>query len=146
MGPYNYHNTDIRGFGYYTNNPPAGAFRGFGVCQSQFALESLLNVLAKKAGISPWEIRYRNAIEPGLELPNGQIADVSTALKETLVAVKPYFDDAPEDRVGIACAMKNAGVGVGLPDKGRAELRIKDGLVWVFCSGNGSAYNKDLDR
>ena len=136
VGPYNYHNTDIRGFGYYTNNPPAGAFRGFGVCQSQFALESLLNVLAKKVGISPWEIRYRNAIEPGLELPNGQIADVSTALKETLVAVKPYFDDAPEDRVGIACAMKNAGVGVGLPDKGRAELRIKDGLVWVFTAAS----------
>ena len=136
VGPYNYHNTDIRGFGYYTNNPPAGAFRGFGVCQSQFALESLLNVLAKKVGISPWEIRYRNAIEPGLELPNGQIADVSTALKETLVAVKPYFDDAPEDRVGISCAMKNAGVGVGLPDKGRARLEVKNGLVWVFTAAS----------
>jgi len=136
VGPYNYHNTDIRGHGYYTNNPPAGAFRGFGVCQSQFALESLLNVLAEKVGISPWEIRYRNAIEPGLELPNGQIADVSTALKETLVAVKPYFDDAPEDRVGIACAMKNAGVGVGLPDKGRAVLEIKDGLVWIYTAAS----------
>lgn len=136
VGPYNYHNTDIRGHGYYTNNPPAGAFRGFGVCQSQFALESLLNVLAKKVGISPWEIRYRNAIEPGLELPNGQIADVSTALKETLVAVKPYFDDAPEDRVGIACAMKNAGVGVGLPDKGRALLKVEDGLVWIYTAAS----------
>ena len=136
VGPYNYHNTDIRGHGYYTNNPPAGAFRGFGVCQSQFALESLLNVLAKKAGISPWEIRYRNAIEPGLELPNGQIADVSTALKETLVAVKPYFDDAPPDRVGIACAMKNAGVGVGLPDKGRAVIEIKDGLAWIYTAAS----------
>ncbi len=136
VGPYNYHNTDIRGHGYYTNNPPAGAFRGFGVCQSQFALESLLNVLARKVGISPWEIRYRNAIEPGLELPNGQIADVSTALKETLVAVKPYFDDAPEDRVGIACAMKNAGVGVGLPDKGRALLKVEDGLVWIYTAAS----------
>lgn len=136
VGPYNYHNTDIRGHGYYTNNPPAGAFRGFGVCQSQFALESLLNVLAEKVGISPWEIRYRNAIEPGLELPNGQIADVSTALKETLVAVKPYFDDGPPDRVGIACAMKNAGVGVGLPDKGRAVLEIKDGLVWIYTAAS----------
>ena len=136
VGPYNYHNTDIRGFGYYTNNPPAGAFRGFGVCQSQFAFESLLNVLAKKVGISPWEIRYINAIEPGLELPNGQIADVSTALKETLVAVKPYFDDAPEDRVGIACAMKNAGVGVGLPDKGRARLDVKDGTVWIYAAAS----------
>lgn len=131
VGPYNYHNTDIRGFGYYTNNPPAGAFRGFGVCQSQFALESILNVLAEKVGISTWEMRYRNAIAPGDELPNGQMADVSTALRETLEAVKPYYDAAPKDRVGIACAMKNAGVGVGLPDKGRATLLIKDGLVVI---------------
>ncbi|MBQ0018176.1 MAG: selenium-dependent xanthine dehydrogenase [Clostridiales bacterium] len=136
VGPYNYHNTDIRGYGYYTNNPPAGAFRGFGVCQSQFALESLLNILAEKVGISPWEIRYRNAIEPGMELPNGQIADVSTALKETLEAVKPYFDNAPSDRVGIACAMKNAGVGVGLPDKGRAKLVVEDGVVYIYTAAS----------
>ena len=71
VGPYCYQNTDIRGFGYYTNNPPAGAFRGFGVCQSEFALESNINLLAEKVGISPWEIRYRNAIEPGKVLPNG---------------------------------------------------------------------------
>ncbi len=136
VGPYNYHNTDIRGYGYYTNNPPAGAFRGFGVCQSQFALESLLNVLAEKVGISPWEIRYRNAVEPGLELPNGQIADISTALKETLMAVKPYFDEAPKGRAGIACAMKNAGVGVGLPDKGRARITVENGLVHVYAAAS----------
>ena len=69
VGPYCYQNTDIRGYGYYTNNPPAGAFRGFGVCQSEFALESNINLLAEKVGISPWEIRYRNAIEPGKVLP-----------------------------------------------------------------------------
>ncbi len=136
VGPYHYHNTDIRGYGYYTNNPPAGAFRGFGVCQSQFALESLINVLAEKVGISPWEIRYRNAVEPGLELPNGQLADVSTALKETLLAVKPYFDEAPKDSVGIACAMKNAGVGVGLPDKGRAKLKVEGGVVYIYTAAS----------
>ena len=136
VGPYNYHNTDIRGYGYYTNNPPAGAFRGFGVCQSEFALESLLNVLARKVGISPWEIRYRNAVEPGLVLPNGQIADISTALKETLEAVKPYYDSAPADRVGIACAMKNAGVGVGLPDKGRAVIAVEHGLVNIYVAAS----------
>lgn len=53
VGPYCYQNTDIRGFGYYTNNPPAGAFRGFGVCQSEFALESIINLLAEQVGISP---------------------------------------------------------------------------------------------
>ena len=46
-----------------------GAFRGFGVCQSEFALESNINLLAEMVGISPWEIRYRNAIEPGKVLP-----------------------------------------------------------------------------
>ena len=136
VGPYVYQNTDIRGYGYYTNNPPAGAFRGFGVCQSQFAFESLLNVLAKKVGISPWEIRFRNAVEPGKELPNGQIADVSTALKETMMAVKPYFDAAPKDSVGVACAMKNAGVGVGLPDKGRARLVVDDGVVYIYIAAS----------
>ena len=72
VGPYCYQNTDIRGYGYYTNNPPAGAFRGFGVCQSEFALESNINLLAEKVGISPWEIRYRNAIEPGRCCPTAR--------------------------------------------------------------------------
>lgn len=135
VGPYCYQNTDIRGYGYYTNNPPAGAFRGFGVCQSEFALESNINLLAEKVGISPWEIRYRNAIEPGKVLPNGQIADCSTALKETLLAVKDVYESNP-GRAGIACAMKNAGVGVGLPDKGRAKLAVHNGLVELYCAAS----------
>ena len=135
VGPYCYQNTDIRGFGYYTNNPPAGAFRGFGVCQSEFALESNINLLAEMVGISPWEIRYRNAIEPGKTLPNGQIADCSTALKETLEAVKEVYESNP-GRAGIACAMKNAGVGVGLPDKGRAKLAVKGGIVEIYCAAS----------
>lgn len=135
VGPYCYQNHDIRGYGYYTNNPPAGAFRGFGVCQSEFALESMIDLLAEKVGISPWEIRYRNAIEPEKVLPNGQIADCSTALKETLEAVKPYYDKYYPN-VGIACAMKNAGVGVGLPDTGRARLKINDGKVEIYCGAS----------
>ena len=135
VGPYCYQNTDIRGYGYYTNNPPAGAFRGFGVCQSEFALESNINLLAEKVGISPWEIRYRNAIEPGKVLPNGQIADCSTALKETLLAVKEAYEAHP-GRAGIACAMKNTGVGVGLPDKGRCKLIVKDGVVELYSAAS----------
>ena len=135
VGPYCYQNHDIRGFGYYTNNPPAGAFRGFGVCQSEFALESIIDLLAEKVGISPWEIRYRNAIEPGKVLPNGQIADCSTALKETLEAVKDAYE-ANYPNVGLACAMKNAGVGVGLPDKGRAKLVVNDGVIEIYCGAS----------
>ena len=135
VGPYCYQNTNIRGYGYYTNNPPAGAYRGFGVCQSEFALESNINLLAEMVGISPWEIRYRNAIEPGKVLPNGQIADCSTALKETLEAVKDVYEQNAE-RAGIACAMKNAGVGVGLPDKGRAKLVVNDEVVEIYSAGS----------
>ena len=133
VGPYKYQNTDIRGYGYYTNNPPAGAFRGFGVCQSEFALESLIDVLAEEAGLDPWEIRYKNAIEPGEVLPNGQIADCSTALKETLEAVKDVYYANP-GHAGIACSMKNAGVGVGLPDAGRCNIRVEDGRAVIYAA------------
>ena len=135
VGPYCYQNTEIRGFGWYTNNPPAGAFRGFGVCQSEFALESNINLLAEKVGISPWEIRFRNAIEPGRALPNGQIADRSTALKETLLAVKDVYEQNA-DHAGIACAMKNSGVGVGLPDKGRCKLAVRNGVVELYSAAS----------
>ena len=135
VGPYCYQNTDIRGYGYYTNNPPAGAFRGFGVSQSEFALEMVINALAEKASLSPWEIRWRNAIEPGRVLPNGQIADRSTALKETLLAVKEAYEQHP-GHAGVACAMKNSGVGVGLPDKGRARIVIENGSCVIYSAAS----------
>ena len=138
-GPYNFQNIDIDGTAVYTNNPPAGAFRGFGVTQTCFASEMNLNQLAEMVGISPWEIRYRNAIRPGQVLPNGQIADASTAVAETLEAVKDIYDSEPY--AGIACAMKNAGVGVGLPDWGRCRLLVKGGKVQIHtgasCIGQG---------
>lgn len=138
-GPYNYQNFEIDGYAYYTNNPPAGAFRGFGVTQTCFCIESLLNQMADKVGISTWEIRYRNAIRPGQVLPNGQIVDNSTGLVETLEAIKEEYDS--EKYVGIGCAMKNAGVGVGIPDTGRVRLLIKDGKVHILsgasCIGQG---------
>ncbi len=138
-GPYNYQNFDIDGKAYYTNNPPAGAFRGFGVTQTCFGVEMLLTKMAEKVGISPWEIRYRNAIRPGQELPNGQIVDQSTGLAETLEAVKDVYESHPY--AGIACAMKNAGVGVGLPDWGRCRLYVHDERVEIHsgasCIGQG---------
>ena len=138
-GPYNYQNFEIDGWAYYTNNPPAGAFRGFGVTQTCFCIETLLNQMADIIGITPWEIRYRNAIRPGQVLPNGQIVDDSTGLVETLEAVKPYYDKAKY--AGIACAMKNAGVGVGIPDTGRVRLVVQDGKLHILagasCIGQG---------
>ena len=138
-GPYNFQVIDIDGKAVYTHNPPAGAFRGVGVTQTCFGAERNLDLLAEKVGISPWEIRYRNAIRPGQVLPNGQIADPSTGVAETLEAVKEVYENEPY--AGIACAMKNAGVGVGLPDWGRCRLLVKGGKVEIHagasCIGQG---------
>lgn len=160
-GPYAYENFEIEGSAYYTNNPPAGAFRGFGVTQTCFATETLLNMMADEIGISPWEIRYRNAIRPGGVLPNGQIVDESTGLVETLEAVKEEYEAARAagKPVGIACAMKNAGVGVGIPDWGRVKLIVEeDAKLHIYsgasCIGQGlgtvlvqmTVTNTDLKR
>ena len=136
-GPYAYENFEIEGTAYYTNNPPAGAFRGFGVTQTCFATETLLNMMADEIGITPWEIRYRNAIRPWGVLPNGQIVDDSTGLVETLEAVKEEYDAAlaAGKPVGIACAMKNAGVGVGIPDWGRVKLIVEEDQKLHIYSG-----------
>jgi len=128
-GPYNYQNVDIKGTAVYTNNPPAGAYRGFGVTQSAFAIESNINLLAEMAGISPFEIRKRNAINPGQVLPNGQIADESTALVECLDVLEPIYKKSKN--VGIACAFKNSGLGVGVPDSGRCIVSVERGKVHV---------------
>ena len=138
-GPYNYQNIDITGRAYYTNNPPAGAFRGFGVPQSCFATECNLNQLAEMAGLTPFEIRYINAVRPGDTLPNGQIADENTAMVETLDAVREICEKNP--KAGIACAIKNSGLGVGVPDTGRCRITVKNGKVHVTssaaCIGQG---------
>lgn len=143
-GPYNYQNVDIVGMSVYTNNPPGGAFRGFGVTQSAFAIECSLNKAAHMIGISPWKIRYINAIKPGDVLPNGQIADSSTAFVETLKSVKGLYyeyDLLKGYYVGIASAMKNSGLGVGVPDIGRCRLTVIDEKVYIrssaACIGQG---------
>ncbi|WP_066716078.1 selenium-dependent xanthine dehydrogenase [Clostridium sp. Marseille-P299] len=138
-GPYNFQNLEITGYCVYTNNVPGGAFRGFGVTQSCFAQEQNINELAELVGMSAWEFRYKNAIRPGQELPNGQIAGDDTAYVECLEAVKDVYESNPY--AGIAGCMKNSGIGVGLPDIGRCNLKIQDGKVHILtgaaCIGQG---------
>ncbi len=140
-GPYNYHDIDIIGKAVYTNNVPAGAFRGFGVTQSCFAVESTINLLAKECGIDPFQFRMQNALKPGDTMPNGQIAGKDTAIIQCLNAVKEAYYANPY--TGIACALKNSGVGVGVPDWGRTILSIEDQSIHIrtsaACMGQGVA-------
>ena len=100
-----------------------------------------MDLLAEKAGISPWEIRYRNALEPGMTMATGQIAGPDTAVKETLQAVKEIYEKNPY--AGIASSIKNTGLGVGVPDTGRVRIEVRNGKVRILtsaaCVGQGLA-------
>lgn len=140
-GPYNFQNIDITGKAVYTNNVVSGAFRGFGVTQSCYAMECNMNLLADQCGIDPWEFRYKNVVRPGDVLPNGQIVDESCGLAECLEAVRDAYESSPY--AGLACSFKNSGIGVGLPDFGRCTLSVEDGKVHIrtsaACTGQGIA-------
>ncbi len=132
-GPYAIENVKVRARGVYTNNVPAGAFRGFGVNQVAFACETNLDLLAEKVGISPWEIRWRNAVDAGMPVSTGQIMPKGTGFRDTLLAVRAIYEQHP--RAGIACAIKNTGIGCGLPDAGRVRLQVNGGRITIFCGG-----------
>ncbi len=121
-GPYRVPHVDVEAVAVHTNNPPCGAMRGFGVPQAAFALESCLNMLAERVGIDPWEIRWRNAVDVGDTLCTGQKVTKPIGMKETLLAVRDRYRNARY--AGIACGMKNVGIGNGMPDAGRVTLQV----------------------
>ena len=121
-GAYHVPYVDVRVQAAYTNNIPAGAFRGFGVAQSNFAMESMLDLLAEKGGFDRWQLRYDNAVRPGALLTTGQRLAEGVALRETLLAVKPAYKT--NKHVGLACAVKNSGIGNGVPEPSDCILTI----------------------
>ena len=129
-GPYKVPHLDVEALAVYTNNPPCGAMRGFGANQAAFAMEQCLDMLAEKAGLNRWEIRWRNAVDVGDLWGPGQILEGSVGLKKTLLSVKDDFLAAKY--AGIACGIKNVGIGNGLPELGHARIRVaEDGVVEI---------------
>ncbi|MEY2570296.1 MAG: hypothetical protein QOE63_646, partial [Acidimicrobiaceae bacterium] len=94
-GPYHLPAIDVEAFAVRTNNSVCGAFRGFGANQAQFAMEGALDRLAEQVGISGWELRARNVIEPGVVWGPGQIMDDGCrGARRCLDAVKPAYEAA----------------------------------------------------
>ncbi len=78
VGPYKCDNVVVDAAVSRTNNPPAGAMRGFGAVQVCFAYESQMDRLAEALGLHPLEVRRRNALGPGDPLAtSGQIVEGS---------------------------------------------------------------------
>lgn len=130
-GPYQVDNVHVVSLAVYTNNPPCGAMRGFGANQAAFAIDSMVDILAEKVGIDGWEIRYLNAMDVGGTFSTGQQMESSVGLKKTLEAVKDIYKSAKY--AGIACGIKNVGIGNGMPEYGRAMLEVReDGSVGIY--------------
>ncbi len=134
-GPYAWPTIDVESVAVRTNNPVCGAFRGFGANQAQFATEGVLDRLAEMVGISGWEIRSRNVVEPGsLWGPGQRMDDGCLGARQCLDAVRPAYDAAvAEGRpVGLGLGLKNAGLGNGLVEVAKAVVRFEeDGTVEV---------------
>jgi selenium-dependent xanthine dehydrogenase len=134
-GAYHIPNVDIESIAVYTNNPPCGAMRGFGSNQTNFAMEGCLDLLAKKAGVDPWEMRWRNALDVGKTFTTGQVLQKSVGLKKTLGAVRRIYDEAKSacKAVGIACGVKNSGLGNGSREFGKARLVVEpDDTISIY--------------
>lgn len=133
-GPYAVPNTLVNTYAMYTNNVPSGAFRGFGVTQSAFAMESQMDALAEALGITPLDIRRKNILQYGKQTLAGQVMTESCGLDKCLEAVAAEMEKHPFVAVegdkrrawGVACAYKNTGFGSGANDFAGAEVEVFD--------------------
>jgi selenium-dependent xanthine dehydrogenase len=113
----------------YSNNIPNGAMRGFGVNQVNFAMEACIDELCELGNFDRWQFRYDNALTEGALTATGQKLEGGVGIRETLLAVQEYFRQA--EYAGLACGMKNTGIGNGMIDASTAKvvIRSKDSVT-----------------
>jgi CO/xanthine dehydrogenase Mo-binding subunit/aerobic-type carbon monoxide dehydrogenase small subunit (CoxS/CutS family) len=155
-GPYEAENVRADCYAMYTNNPPAGAFRGFGVTQSAFAIETMMDMLADELQIDRVALRRMNALRVGSLTNTGQELRESVGLLECIDKVETelqrlaksegYEQGLFESRCvpdsfglrrawGFAAAYKNTGLGGGATDQSGAEVQLyPDGRLEVRTS------------
>ena len=148
-GPYTIPHVKSDCYAVYTNNPPAGAFRGFGVLQSAFAIESMMDMLAHELGMDPLTLRKINALQVGSQTNTGQLLEESVGLMDCLNQIEIHLHQiaGPEpfkpqkirrdgkDYItcwGVSAAYKNTGLGGSGSDKGAADVELRlDGSLQV---------------
>ncbi len=139
-GPYDVPHVSVTGSCFYTNTTPAGAMRGFGAPQVAFATESQMDLLADKLGMDPYEFRLKNLFQPGSSTITDQVLMESVGARETLLALKPYYEDAlvwaanshdtPAGGIkrGVGLSSIFFGIGeAGWRDPSRETIRLNDG-------------------
>ena len=158
-GPYRIPNTLIEGWCLYTNNPIAGAMRGFGVVQVSFAFERMMDLLAQKLKMDPLALRMKNALRRGDRNCSGVTLTQSTGIEACLEGIgrhplwinrERYKAEAPPHKkrgVGIAAVFNAMGYGRGLPDSAIAKVELtSEGRICVYNGvtdmgqGNATAF------
>jgi aldehyde oxidoreductase len=115
MGPYAVPNVRTWGEAFFTNGPPAGAFRGFGVPQAAIAHEAMMDALADQLGIDRLEFRHRNALRAGDITACGQKLEHSAGLAQCLEALRPHWRRAHDEIAAFNAqgGPHRRGVGIG---------------------------------
>ena len=157
VGPYRCDNVMVDAVVAKTNNPPAGAMRGFGVVQTCFASESQMDLLAEKLDMDPLELRRKNALVAGDPMStSGQIIEGSLPTLEVMDAVEaiplpdPLDDDDPRllpggtgltspkgsvvRGVGYAVGIKNLAFSEGFDDFAEARVVMTTAGVEVHTA------------
>jgi CO/xanthine dehydrogenase Mo-binding subunit len=141
IGPYEVPNVAMDAYAVYTNNPPCGAMRGFGVVQACFAYESQMDKLAGALGMDPAELRIRNALREGSVMPTGQAVEGPAPVAELVrrVRARPLPPDGGplpgtvgrttrgegvRRGVGYGVSVKNVGFSEGFDDYSTARVRL----------------------
>jgi CO/xanthine dehydrogenase Mo-binding subunit len=158
-GPYRIPNALVEGWCLYSNNPIAGAMRGFGVAQVSFAFEGMMDLLAEKLQMDPLGLRIQNALRTGDRNGSGVVMTQSTGILSCLetVARHPLWLDREQWKmeagphkkrgVGLAAVFNAMGYGRGLPDSAMAKVELsEEGRIRIYCGvsdmgqGNGTAF------
>lgn len=143
-GPYNVPNTDFESTVVFTNNTFGGCFRGYGSTQVTVCNETLMDKVAEKLGMDPFDFRLKNGLEIGLQTPAGQIIDYSCGLKDCIKAVREAFerDGIPtpsgENKkigTGLAIAFKNQGYGNGMEDGAGTKITLTEEGKFIMHTG-----------
>ena len=144
VGPYQFPNVSVHGQVVYTNNPLAGAMRGFGAPQVAFAIESQLDLMAARLGIDPLEFRLMNRRRSDPAKATPRDVEQETAYWKTLEAIRPHYEKALQARQdhaagdsrrrrGVGIASMRYGIGYATANPPTVSLELtRDGRVRLY--------------
>ena len=152
-GPYEIPNVDIKSYAVYTNNPFAGAMRGFGATQPPVGHEQQMDILAEKLGMDPVEFRLKNVFKEGSYTATGQELHESVPADRCIESVRDYiekemkspeFKDRDNIGAGYGLTFYGTGYGNGFPDVSVAEAELgEDGRVNIYLEATDCGQGSD---